>query len=133
MVDAFLLSIHSSLHGVTHGQLFPVRTAHPSTIVQDVLISTRDFSRISQVYLVILCMSADEFNEQRLPAVIHGRYQAVVIAPDIENHPAIGNETGTSIHGFGIVWPTPLCLSCFVAPGFQGLFRILDVQVVKRF
>jgi len=26
-------------------------------------------------------MGADEFNEQRLPAVIHGRYQAVLIAP----------------------------------------------------
>jgi hypothetical protein len=53
--------------------------------------------------------------------VIHGRYQAVLIAADIENHPAIGNETGTSIHGFDIVRLAPLCLSCFVlVPGVVG-------------
>jgi len=69
-------------------------------------------------------MRADEFNEQRLPEIIHGCYQAVLIAADIENHPAVGNETGTSIHGFDIVWLQPLCLLCFVVPGFQGLFRI---------
>ena len=75
-------------------------------------------------------MSVDEFNEQRLPAVIHGRYQAVLIAADIENHPAIGNETGTSIHGFDIVWPAPLCLSCFVlVPGVNGsIQRIAGMQ-----
>ena len=75
-------------------------------------------------------MGADEFNEQRLPAVIHGRYQAVLIAADIENHPAIGNETGTSIHGFDIVWPAPLCLSCFVlVPSVNGsIQRIAGTQ-----
>jgi len=47
-------------------------------------------------------MGTDELNKQGLSPVVNYRDQAVLIAANIEYHPAIGNKTGTPVHGLYI-------------------------------
>src|SRR6185369_13100913 len=73
---------------------------------------------------IVLGMCADEFHVDGLIAICHRGHQAVVIALDVEDDPAILEDAGTAVLSFDVRRLAPGGLLYLVCPRFQMLLGI---------
>ena len=73
---------------------------------------------------VVLGVCAHEFDVDRLELVGHRHDEAVVVALDVEHHPAIGQKAGRGKPALDVLLRLPAGLGGFVEPSFERLLRI---------
>lgn len=69
-------------------------------------------------------MCADEADKSPLAFIIEFHDQPVIIAPDVENHPIICNDTGSCKSLFDVIRTSPVSTPGDIVPRFEVLFAV---------